>query len=114
MKKKSLALLIALSPSLAYAQAFTSFKTFAEFVLRIFSGLTSILFALAGLGLLYGVVLYFANGDNPEKREQIKPYLFWTVVGIAVMFTIYALVGILVATFFGGGGFGIPFLSSPA
>ncbi len=104
--------LLFLSPLLASAQL-TNFMDVSEFVLKVIRGAANILFALAALGLIYGVIVYFANSGNPQKREEIKPYLFWAVIGVTVMLGIWGFVGILYASLFGGGSFGIPFLHTP-
>jgi hypothetical protein len=86
--RRAFGVVVCTLPFIAYAQAFTDFLSFGEFVLRILGGVIAILFALSALGLLYGVVLFFANSDNEAKREQIKGYLLWSVIGIAVMFAV--------------------------
>jgi uncharacterized membrane protein YjfL (UPF0719 family) len=102
-------------PSLVFAQTTPkNFVEFAELILRFFRGVTSILLALTVLGLMYGVVLYFVNANDPQKREEIRPYLLWAVVGIAVTFGVWGFVELLSASLFGGGGIGLPFISPPA
>lgn len=110
---RMMAALAALLPASVSAQAPTNFTEFGELVLRFMSGVISILFALAALGLMWGVIVYFANSDNAQKREQIKPYLFWAVIGITVLFGAWALVGLLYQSLFDSSSWGIPLLSPP-
>jgi len=102
-----------LVPALAFAQTPTNFVSFAELILNILRGVTTILFAATVLGLLYGVVMYFVHADNPAKREEIKPYLLWAVIGVAVMFGVWGFVQLLYSSFFGAGVVGLPFISPP-
>lgn len=101
-------------PLVAAAQPPGNFVEFAEFLLSILRGVTAILLTAAVVGLTWGVVLYFANADNPQKRESIRPYLLWSVIGIAVVFGVWGFVELLYVSFFGSGGFGFPFIRPPA
>lgn len=101
-------------PSLTFAvTAPTDLKSFATLVVDILKGATGILFASLAVGLVYGVVLYLANPDNEQKREQIKGYLLWAVIGIAVAFGLWGILVILSNTF-GLSGVGIPLIRPPS
>lgn len=106
------AIMLVVLPSVALA-APGNFVEFAEFILRILSGATAILLSAAVVGLTFGVVLYFANADNPQKREMIRPYLLWAVIGIAVIFGVWGFVELLSMSVFGE-GVGLPFISPPS
>ena len=99
-------------PMVALAAAPTTFKEAAMLVVGILKGIAELLFASLAVGLLFGVILYFVNADNESKREQIKGYLFWGVIGISVVFGMWGIVGILASTL--GWGVGIPFISPPS
>lgn len=109
----SLAALICFPQIVFAAPAFTNFMEFGTFVLRILQGVISALFALAVLGLVYGVVMYFWQNDNADRREDLKSYLLWAVVGIFVLFSFWALVGILVHSFDPNATVGIIFIRPP-
>lgn len=98
MHKKYLQLAIAfilLLPVVVYAQ---TFKDFADSFIAVIKGFINILFVSLGVGLAYGILLYFLNADDPKKREALKPYLVWGVVGITVVFGLWGLVQILCDT----------------
>lgn len=114
MNKFLLATLALCSPLMTYAVTTpTDFKSFVELLLSILKNIISIFFAALIAGLVYGIALYMMNSDNEKRREEIKPYLLWAIIGIAVVLGMWGLIGILNSTFFGG-SFGIPFLSTPA
>ena len=98
-------------PSLAFA-APGNFVELVEFLLDVLTGVTAILLTAAVVGLTWGIVLYFASADDPQKRESIRPYLLWSVIGIAVIFGVWGFVQLLASSVFGT-GIGLPFLSPP-
>jgi hypothetical protein len=90
-------LLVISTPALA---AVTTFK---QVINDIFIGgiLKPIVPFLIGLGVvvfIYGVlVLVFSEGG--EKKEEGKQYMFWGIIGIFVMVSVWGLVNILISTF---------------
>ena len=49
---------------------------------------------------LYGVfVLSFLNGQKPESREQARKFMFWGIVSLFVMVSVWGLVNVLKSTF---------------
>lgn len=100
-------------PALAFA-APASFKEFAELAVQILQGFIALLFASLAVGLLYGVVLFFANADNEQKRSEIKQYLLWGVIGVVVVMGIWGILALLRESIFGTGVVGIPQLSAPS
>ena len=101
-------------PTLVFALAPpTDFKEFIELLLNIIQNLIAILFASIVIGMLYAVMIYMINSDNEKKREQIKPYLIYGVIGLSVCMGLWGFIGILNSTVFGG-AIGIPLISPPA
>ncbi|OGZ05246.1 MAG: hypothetical protein A2845_02945 [Candidatus Lloydbacteria bacterium RIFCSPHIGHO2_01_FULL_49_22] len=114
MKKFIFATLVFCSPLITFAATTpTDFKSFVELLLGVLKNIISIFFAALIAGLVYGIALYMMNSDNEKRREEIKPYLLWAIIGIAVVLGMWGLIGILNSTLFGG-SFGIPFLSTPS
>lgn len=59
-----------------------------------------IIFTLAFLSFVYGVVNYFfLHGDQDAMREKGRSFIIWGVIGMAVLFTVWALVRMLLSTF---------------
>ncbi|MFA6177612.1 MAG: hypothetical protein WC694_01825 [Candidatus Paceibacterota bacterium] len=59
-----------------------------------------LIFALATIMFIWGVVQFFIiNADEEAKREQGKEFMIWGIVALAVMLSVWGLVGILGSTF---------------
>ena len=84
----------------------------AVLFLKLLQSLFALLFVLLVVGMLWGVVLFFANSDNEKKRIEIKGYLFWAIIGITVVFALWGILNILTQTV-GWGEAGIPIISVP-
>ncbi len=119
MKKKtlvhSLALLALFMPAFAYAvDAPDNLRELAEnLILPLLQNVSALLFASLALGLVFGVVLFFANSDNEQKRASIKGYLLWGVIGIIVVMGIWGILALLRMSVFGTDVIGIPQISPP-
>ncbi len=100
-------------PSIVLA-APTTFRGMAEVFVAGVKGVINILFVSLSVGLAYGVVLYFLNSDNEQKREQIKGYLLWGIIGVTVVFGLWGFVKILCDTLGWCTQVGIPRISPPS
>ncbi|MFA6257543.1 MAG: hypothetical protein WC671_00850 [Candidatus Paceibacterota bacterium] len=59
-----------------------------------------LIFALATVMFVWGVVQFFIiNADEEAKREQGKQFMIWGIIALAVMLSVWGLVGILGSTF---------------
>ena len=59
-----------------------------------------LIFALAVVMFVWGVVQFFIINSNEEaKRAQGKQFMIWGIVALAVMLSVWGLVGIFGATF---------------
>lgn len=61
-----------------------------------------LLVGLAVVGFVYGIIKYFLNPDNEEKRKQGKSFMLWGFIALFVMVSMWALVGLFTGTFTGG------------
>jgi hypothetical protein len=57
------------------------------------------LFTLATAAFIYGIIQYFINPDNEEKRKKGKSYMIWGIIALFVMISMWGLVGVLSNTF---------------
>lgn len=69
------------------------------FTCTLMQAVVPLLMALALAAFTYGIIKYFLNPDNEEKRKEGKGYMFWGLISIFVMVSLWGLVGILSKTF---------------
>jgi uncharacterized membrane protein YidH (DUF202 family) len=82
-------------PNIAYA----SFDSFLANVNRlIINPLIVLLFALAVVYFLYGLVQFLANQDNEEKKTAGKTHMIYGVIGITIMLGAYMLMNLILDT----------------
>lgn len=74
--------------------------TFADFTQTIVSlvdtAVIPLLYAIAFIGFLIGIVRYFFMGGE-EGRTHGKQFMLWSVVGFAVLFSVWGLVRLLLS-----------------
>jgi uncharacterized membrane-anchored protein len=69
-----------------------------------------LLVGLAIVGFVYGIIQYFLNPDNEEKRKGGKSFMLWGLITLFVMVSIWGLVGIFNSTLTPGSNPVIPSL----
>ena len=62
---------------------------------------TPFLFGLAGVVFIVGVVNYVRAGDNEEKRGQGRDLMWFGIIALFVMITVWGFVNILSKSIFG-------------
>ena len=82
---------------IAHAESLNSFIGKADKL--IINPLIDLLFALAIVYFLYGVVEFLANQENEEKKTSGKSHMLWGVIGITIMLGVWAILGIIINTF---------------
>ncbi len=77
------------------------FQDLVCYIMRIINdSLIPLIFTLASVMFIWGVVQFFIIGANEEsKRQQGKQFMIWGIIVLAVMLSIWGLVGILGGTF---------------
>ena len=66
---------------------------------HILNPLIYLLFAVAMVVFLYGVVIFIANQSNETERATGQKHMLWGIVGLAIMFCVWAFINIIVNTF---------------
>lgn len=66
---------------------------------EIVNPLIGLLFALAVVYFLYGVVQFMLNQDNEEKKTTGKSHMMWGIVGITIMLGVWTILNIVLRTF---------------
>lgn len=58
-----------------------------------------LLITLSVVGFIWGIIQYFLNPDNEEKKKNGKSFMVWGLIAIFVITSIWGLVGVLSGTF---------------
>ena len=64
----------------------------------IINPLIGLLFALAVVYFLYGVLEFLMNQENEEKKTAGKSHMLWGVIGITIMLGVFTLLNMVLAT----------------
>jgi len=86
-----------------------SLEGLVAWVLRILDQLVYVIIGASLVAFLYGVLkLSLIDGHKPEAREQARKFMFWGIVSLFVMVSVWGLVNILQLTLFGGSPLRVP------
>ena len=58
-----------------------------------------LLFALAVVGFIYGVIKYYLNPENEEERKKGKSFIIGGLIALFIMVAMWGIVGIFTTTF---------------
>lgn len=61
----------------------------------------SLLFVVATLVFLWGVIRYVIAGGDEEKLKEGRQYIIYGLIGLAVMLAVWGIVGAVVKTLIG-------------
>lgn len=75
-----------------------TFKDLVDQIVNIGDQVIMLLYALAFLFFLAGVFRFFFTG-SATGREKWKQFILWGLVGLVVLFAVWGLVHLLLATF---------------
>ncbi len=64
----------------------------------IINPLIYFLFALAVVYFLWGSMEFMLNQDNEEKKTEGRSHMLWGVMGIAIMMSVWAILGVVLST----------------
>lgn len=73
-------------------------ETLNRFIDAIVNPVIVVLFALAGLYFIFGVVKYLRNAESPEARENGARHVLWAIIGLAIMGSVWGIMAIIKAT----------------
>jgi len=65
----------------------------------LYKAVVPFLFALATVAFIWGVITYYLNPENEEKRKKGKSFIVGGLIALFVMLSIWGLVSILTGTF---------------
>lgn len=76
------------------------FQDFLCYITRIINNsVIPLIFALAVASFVWGVVQFVINSNEEAKKEKGRQFILWGVIALAVMLSVWGLVGILRTTF---------------
>ena len=85
-----------LLPLVAAAQDITNIL---DNILNTAKTIITILFVLATLVFLWGIVSFIAGAGDPSKRDKSKGIMMWGIIGLAVMAAAWGVAQILIVYF---------------
>ncbi|MBI3074666.1 MAG: hypothetical protein HYY92_00415 [Parcubacteria group bacterium] len=65
----------------------------------ILNPLIVLLFALALVFFLWGVFQYVVMQDSDAAHEQGRKHMFWGLIGMFIMFSVFAIMRLIAGTF---------------
>lgn len=83
-------------PLLAYAADLTSFLNTTKNLLTL---VIPILFILATIVFLWGIVVFLTAAGDPEKVKEGRGLMLWGIIALAVMSAAWGLTKVLTGTF---------------
>jgi len=74
----------------------TSIKDIINFFsCTLIQSVIPLLFTLATVAFIWGVIKFFLNPENEEKRNDGKTFMIWGIIALFVMISMWGLVGVL-------------------
>ena len=92
-KGAALAVLALATPAVAFAV--TTLSDLLSMIYDFINALIPFIIALAVLLFIIGVFQYVTAGDDAEKQKSGRGKIIWGIVAIAVMVSVWGLVGLL-------------------
>lgn len=84
----------------ALGKSGVTFQVFSSFIVcNINKGVIPLIFALALMMFVWGVVQYVINSSEEAKKEKGRQFMIWGIIALAVMVSVWGLVRILGNTF---------------
>lgn len=71
----------------------------ARIAISILNPVIYLLFAVALLIFIKGLVEFLANRDNATERQKGKMHMIWGVIGLFIMFAAFTIINLITNTF---------------
>lgn len=85
------------APRIASAEV-TDFKSLMQLFVDLLGSVMGVLYMVAFVTFFWGIALFILNTNDDKKRQEGKSWMFWSVIALFVMITIWGLIGLLVNT----------------
>lgn len=76
----------------------TDFKSLMQLFANMLGSIIGVLYMVAFVAFFWGIGVFILNTNDDKKRGEGKAWMFWSVIALFVMITIWGLVGLLVNT----------------
>lgn len=63
---------------------------------EILNPIIGLLFAIALVYFIYGVVKFIANADNESEREKGKQHIMYSILGLVIMVGVWGIMQLIV------------------
>ena len=73
-------------------------KLFANVKNQIITPIIYLLFALAIVYFVWGVMVFIQNAEAPDKRKEGYDHMIWGIIGIFIMVSAIGIINIITAT----------------
>ncbi|MEI6396785.1 MAG: pilin [Candidatus Taylorbacteria bacterium] len=97
--KKFITVLAVLAPSIAMADTIVNADNLVFTLTRLGNVLIGLLIAAAVIFIIWHAVMFIFKASDPEGRSAHRTGVLWGIVGLAIILSIWGLVGILTNTF---------------
>lgn len=71
----------------------------ARIAISILNPIIYLLFAVALLIFIKGLVEFLANRENASERQKGKMHMIWGVIGLFIMFAAFTIINLITNTF---------------
>lgn len=98
--------IIALAPLITLAQPANDVQSLVQFLVGIFNNrLIPLIITLALIYVIYSTVQFIGSPADSQGKDEKKQQIFWGIIGLFVIITVWSLVAVIANTFniFGGG-----------
>ena len=88
-------ILLVVFPVCTYAQDFSYVTSLGESLLVVAITLIPILLGLALAVFVWGLVVFISKADNEQERDAGKQKMFWGIIGLFVLVSVWGIVLLL-------------------
>ncbi len=86
-----------LFPKTAYAMDLATLLSRVE--RYILNPLIMLMFAVAFVIFIYGLIEFLSNSENEELRTKGRQHMLWGVIGMFIMLSVFGIMSLLINTF---------------
>jgi hypothetical protein len=89
---------IAVVPIVVFAETITDFKSLMQLFANVLGMAMGFLYTVAFAAFFWGIALFILNTNDDKKRQEGKAWMFWSVIALFVMITLWGIISLFVNT----------------